>query len=244
MTARSDPRELAGCAETLAERVFEAVSVLRDRVVELAAASGPAETLHRKDIAAFRTTTLGMLREHRDIVVGMGLIAMPALLADRRRLQWWQYLAGRHEPAPLRVDLNPDSLGFYDCDAAEWFRVPRTSGRRHVVGPYIDAHGTDRYLLTFTAPVRSARSFLGVVGADVPVSVFENRMLRAWGRLGSDVMIVNSQGRVVVSNSTRTLTGDLLADAAASGATAAVGAAAGAIDLPDMPWQVRIAPRL
>lgn len=231
---RADPGELAGPAELLAERVFDAVTVLRDRVLELAAAGGPGETLHHKDIAAVRTTAQDLLRRHRDVVVGMGLIATPGLLADRRRLQWWQYLPGRDEPAPLRVDLDPESLGFYDCDAADWFSVPRRSGRRHVVGPYIDAHGTDRYLLTFTVPVRSAHSFLGVVGADVPVSVFENRMLRAWGRQVSDVMIVNSQGRVVVSNSTRALTGDLLTQTPDPAA---------AIDLPDMPWQVRIAPR-
>ena len=238
MTTPADPAGLAGCVESLAERVFGALTVLRDLVLELAAGSGPTEQLQRKDIAGIRQATLGLLLEHRDVVVGMGLIAARGLLTDdRRRLQWWQFGPGRDEPSPLRVDLDPDSLGFYDCDSADWFSVPRSSGRRHVVGPYIDAHGTDRYLLTFTVPISSARSFLGVVGADVPVAVFENTMLRTWGRQDRDVMIINSQGRVVVSNSTRALAGDLVIEAAGRG----VGGAA--IDLPDMPWQVRVTSR-
>ena len=238
MTAQADPTSLAGCVESLVERVFGALAVLGDLVHELVVGSGPIEQLQRKDIAGVRQATLGLLLEHRDVAVGMGFIAARGLLSDdRRRLQWWQFVPGRDEPSPLRVDLNPNSLGFYDCDSADWFSVPRSSGRRHVVGPYIDAHGTDRYLLTFTVPISSATSFLGVVGADVPVSVFENRMLRAWGRQSSDVMIINSQGRVVASNSSRALAGDLVLDPAGH----SVGRTA--IDLPGMPWQLRVSSR-
>ena len=74
------------------------------------------------------------------------------------------------------------------------------------MGPYVDALGTDCYLLTFTAPVLSGGVFLGVVGADVPVSRFERKLLGAWrlcgesrgqaGDAGADVLIINSQGRV------------------------------------------------
>ena len=230
------PRGVAHCVETMAERVFDALTVLRDLVIELAG-SAQAEQLQRKDIAGIRQATLGLLLAHRDIVVGMGLIAAPGLLADhRRRLHWWQFVPGREEPAPLRVDLDPDSLGFYDCDSADWFSVPRTSGRRHVVGPYIDAHGTDRHLLTFTMPISPAGSFLGVVGADVPVSVFENRMLRAWGRQEQrrdDHQHPGPGGGVQLDQGAGRGPGDR-----------GIGRAAGtAIDLADLPWQVRVTAR-
>jgi hypothetical protein len=104
----------------------------------------------------------------------------------------------------------------------------------------VDALGTDRYLLTFTAPVMAEGTFLGVVGADVPVARFERHLLRAWadpaGPAGSDVLIINSQGRVVVSNCVRALSGDLLADDSAVAGSLR-------LDLQDVPWQLLLSDR-
>lgn len=236
MTGRREAEpQLAGSTENLVERVFGAVDTLRDRLLAGAASTARRESLHRRE-HQLRADVMELLATHRDIIVGMGAIAQQNVSGDPapHRLQWWQYVAGREQPSALRVDLNPDSIGFYDCDAAEWFRVPRQSGRRHIVGPYVDAHGTDRYLLTFTVPVLAGAEFLGVVGADVPVSVFENRLLAAWGRQHCDVLIVNEQRRVVVSNSPRALCGDLLPTGAAESALER-------IELPGTPWQLLVA---
>jgi len=227
-------QDLMTSVESMAERVFDAVERLRRHVLERwESVIIRHEPLRGKDIAGLRDGVLELLAEQRDLVVGMGLIVTPGLLPDeQRRLEWWQYVPGHREPAALRVDLNPDSMGFYEYDSADWFAVPRSSGQRHIVGPYVDAHGTDRYLLTFTMPVLTGSEFLGVVGADVPVSRFETRLLRAWGRLDSEVLIVNSDRRVVVSNSARVLAGDLLS-----------GADSGTLDIPGLPWRLRVAPR-
>ena len=113
------------------------------------------------------------------------------------------------------------------------------------MGPYVDAHGTDRHLLTFTAPVLAEDIFLGVVGADVPVARFERHLLSAWGLTGTagrtgevsaDVVIVNSQGRVVVSNCAHVLSGDLVPGDASPGPTAC-------LDLTDVPWQLQLSMR-
>ena len=227
-------QDLMTSVESVAERVFDAVERLRRHVLERwESVIIRHEPLRGKDIAGLRDGVLELLAEQRDLVVGMGLIVTPGLLPDeQRRLEWWQYVPGHREPAALRVDLNPDSMGFYEYDSADWFAVPRSSGQRHIVGPYVDAHGTDRYLLTFTMPVLDGSEFLGVVGADVPVSRFETRLLRAWGPLDSEVLIVNSDRRVVVSNSARVLAGDLLS-----------GADSGTVDIPGLPWRLRVAPR-
>ena len=227
-------QDLMTSVESVAERVFDAVERLRRHVLERwESVIIRHEPLRGKDIAGLRDGVLELLAEQRDLVVGMGLIVTPGLLPDeQRRLEWWQYVPGHREPAALRVDLNPDSMGFYEYDSADWFAVPRSSGQRHIVGPYVDAHGTDRYLLTFTMPVLTGSEFLGVVGADVPVSRFETRLLRAWGRLDSEVLIVNSDRRVVVSNSARVLAGDLLS-----------GVDSGTVDIPGLPWRLRVAPR-
>src|SRR5690606_29758957 len=101
--------------------------------------------------------------------------------------------------------------GFYDYAAAEWFVVPQQRGRRHVVGPYVDVHGTDLYLLTLTMPIVADGHFLGVAGADVPVARFETLVLRELGDVpsGGDLVVVNTEGRVVLSTSARWLIGSL-----------------------------------
>lgn len=245
---RDDPASYAATAESIVERVFGAVHELRDQVLaSRSAATVRRERLQSRHIAELRPGLIRLLAQHRDIVVGMGMIVAPGLLpTERRHLEWWQYLPGREQPSALQVDLNPDSLGFYDYDTAEWFSVPRSTGRRHIVGPYVDALGTDRYLLTFTAPVLADGVFLGVVGADVPVSRFERKLLGAWrlcgesearaGDVRTDVLIINSQGRVVVSNCASALSGDLVG----GGASPTPGVR---VDLTDLPWHLQISTR-
>lgn len=184
--------------EALVDRVFGAVDRLRDGVV-----GGPV------DPATLQVRARDLLAEHRELIIGMGMIVAPGAAAGaRRRILWWQDLGGP-EPTALQVDLNPHSLGFYDYGAADWFSVPRDSGGRYVDGPYVDVHGTDRYLLTFTVPVVAGGEFLGVVGADVPVARLESLLLPAWGRL--DAVVINADGRVVVGNTADALPGERLA---------------------------------
>lgn len=190
--------ESAGaCVEALVDRVFGAVDDLRRSVL-----GGPV------DPVALQARARDLLAEHRDLIIGMGMIVAPAATAGgRRRILWWQDLGGP-EPTALQVDLNPHSLGYYDYGAAGWFSVPRDSGGRYVDGPYVDVHGTDRYVLTFTVPVVDGAEFLGVVGADVPVSRLETLLLGAWGGLDVDAVVVNAEGRVVVGNTVDALPGE------------------------------------
>jgi hypothetical protein len=170
------------------------------------------------------------------LAVGLGLIAVPG--PDRElplRLEWWQVDAGSDRLLALDPDLRPSSVGFYDYASADWFDVPRRTGRRHVVGPYVDVHGTGRYLLTLTAPVTAADGFLGVSGADIPVSRFENHVLHELGSLDNAFVLVSDENRVVLSTVPQWPTGSLL-----------VGSPddpdAGEL-LPHLPWRLRVLPR-
>jgi len=73
-----------------------------------------------------------------------------------------------------------------------------------------------------------------MAGADVPVSRFERRLLGAWGGRGVEVTIIDNQGRVVMSNCAHALSGDLLSDPDRSTVR---------VDLPDVPWHVRVVDR-
>jgi hypothetical protein len=196
--------QAASVIEGVVERVFRSVAEVRDDLVAGYRAAGGR--MCDADVTAVREPLRARLTREREVAVGMGVIVAPGLLADRPlRMEWWQ---AEDDLVLLEVDLNPASVGFYDYAAAEWFTVPRQTGRRHVVGPYVDVHGTDRYLLTLTLPVLADDTFVGVAGADVPVARFETLVLRELGDLAADVVVVNTEDRVVLSTSPRWLVGD------------------------------------
>jgi hypothetical protein len=198
---RSQGERAAAVIEGVVERVFRSVAEVRDDLVAGYRAAGGR--MCDADVTAVREPLRARLTREREVAVGMGVIVAPGLLVDRPlRMEWWQ------AEGLLEVDLNPASVGFYDYAAAEWFTVPRQTGRRHVVGPYVDVHGTDRYLLTLTLPVLADDTFVGVAGADVPVARFETLVLRELGDLAADVVVVNTEDRVVLSTSPRWLVGD------------------------------------
>jgi hypothetical protein len=187
------------------ERVFAAVSVIHTAALRELTRAGSGPPLDEQ--------VQELLREPGQIAVGLGLVAAPRPQRDLPpRLQWWQVDPAAGRLVQLDPDLRPASLGYYDYTATDWFDVPRRTGRRHVVGPYVDVHGTGRYLLTLTGPVVSPRGeeFLGVVGADVPVSGFESHVLHLLGAPRQPFLLVNDEDRVVLSTSPRWLVGDLV----------------------------------
>jgi len=192
------------------EGVFASVDDLhRETVACHQAAATRGDRLTDDDIRGLAPGIAARLREPGQVAVGLGLILEPSLLRTHPlRIEWWQRAAGSDEPVETEFDLRPDSIGFYDYATTDWFAVPRRTRQRHVVGPYVDVHGTDRYLLTLTMPIESDGEFLGVAGADVPLTVFETAILRHTGE--DEAAVVNHEGRVVLSTSSRWITGSLV----------------------------------
>jgi hypothetical protein len=217
---------IAGMVATAVEGVFACVADLRDPAL---AALGAGEPAARDGAAALEERARDLLAAPGQLAVGLGLVAAPRPDRDIRLL-WWQADPDSGLVAALRPDLRPASLDFYDYPATDWFDVPRRTGQRHVVGPYVDVHGTGRYLLTLTGPLVAGEEFLGVVGADVPVNRFENHLLRALDPGVDAVVVLNEESRVVLSTSPCWLIGDLL-DAPPGAATASAG-------VPGVPWRL------
>jgi hypothetical protein len=212
------------------EGVFATVEDVHAAVLRSLAGAGPTRRpVLEQDVAA-------VLHEPDQLAVGLGLVVAPRPENDLPlRLEWWQVDPEGGRLRALEPDLRPASLGYYDYTATEWFDVPRRTGRRHVVGPYVDVHGTGRYLLTLTQPVVLDGDFLGVVGADVSVGRFETRVLRILGPLEHPLVVLTDQGRVVLSTSPRWLVGDLVTT---SGALPGAGS-----PLPGVPWRLHLLPR-
>lgn len=197
--AAPDAAGIAAVVASAVGAVFETVATIRSAadVVLADAATDPT---------AFTGRVRELLGSPGQLAVGLGLVAAPGPGRDLRLL-WWQTDPGSGRLVALHPDLRPASLGFYDYTTADWFDVPRRTGRRHVVGPYVDVHGTGQYLLTLTEPVTDGGRFLGVVGADVPVRRFESHVLRELGPVRSPLVLLDEEQRVVLSTSPRWLVG-------------------------------------
>jgi hypothetical protein len=225
----TDAGRIAAAVTEVIERVFGAVAEIRPAALELLHAEPDAA----ETSAGLEQQVRALLAAPGQFAVGLGLIVAPrAGNGFRRRLHWWQIDPAADRLVALDPDLRTSSLGFYDYTAADWFAVPLRTGRRHVVGPYVDVHGTGRYVLTLTEPVLADGEFLGVVGADVPVPRFESHLLRVLAAVDAPFLVVNDEDRVVLSTSPGPLVGDRLpADGVAAGPAAPV---------PGVPWQVRL----
>ena len=88
---------------------------------------------------------------------------------------------------------------FYEYTKAEWMSLPRLNREPVVVGPYVDF---DKYLLTLAVPIVVSDHFIGVAAADVRLDDFERSVAYPLSRFELPCLIVNSEGRVVVSNTT------------------------------------------
>ena len=208
------------------ERVFATVAAVRDAALRPGARDGFAT-----GAPVLGEDVRGRLLERGQLAAGLGLVVAPR--PERGlplRLEWWQVDPDDGRLRRLDPDLKPSSLGYYDYTATEWFDVPRRTGRRHVVGPYVDVHGTGAYLLTLTEPVHVDGEFAGVAGADVPVRRFETHLLRVLGRSSGSFVLVNDEDRVVLSSAARWLVGELVApEVVSSGAVA---------EIPGAPWRL------
>jgi hypothetical protein len=225
-THPDDADRIADVVTGAVEQVFDTVAAIHGAALAvLGVGSEPSDAAP----AGLEERARALLGAPGQLAVGLGLVAAPRPEGEVGLL-WWQVDPAGGRLVALHPDLRPASLGYYDYTATDWFDVPRRTGRRHVVGPYVDVHGTGRYLLTLTAPVVAAGEFLGVVGADVPVSRFEGQLLRALGPIDRPLVLLDEEGRVVLSTSPRWLVGDLTRTPPAG-----AGPAAG---IPGVPWRL------
>lgn len=161
-------------------------------------------------LCALRDPIFAQLHHARETLAGTGVILSENLLPDHPHLlEWWQNNADA-PPSYLVVEHDPASVDFYDYQSAAWFAIPRESGGRALVGPYVDYSGTDEYMLTLARPVHSGSRFLGVAAADIHSGMFETLLLRIMGHAIPAVALVNSTGRVVASNTASRVTGSLV----------------------------------
>ena len=212
-----------GCVEAVDRtfgRVFERINSWRTLIEAYVDHQDGAPSVEGLD-SVVESITVPELSVDGALMIGAGFVAAPGFLVDAPwHLAWWlghanTFGIGSADPTIRRLlaDEDPTSESFRDYTTLEWWRVPTTTGERHITGPYVDYLCTDDYTLTLTAPVHNGTRVIGVVGADLYVNDVERALLPHVRGLAA-ATIVNASGRVVVSTDAHRPTGSLLRTAA------------------------------
>lgn len=78
----------------------------------------------------------------------------------------------------------------------------------HLHGPYVDFLGVDEYTLTCSIPIEIGGRFAGVAASDLNFAKFEQVFLELARGIDEHVALVNLDGRIVCTTSSRFLPGE------------------------------------
>lgn len=225
-------------ANSVLDEVFAGIRVLAEQAAALHAhALAESRKPTTAELATIRTTVLEHLHRDHPKLAGTGVIAAPDTLADEPRwLEWWRTPGDSDQPQALVPDLDPGHVDGYVYTSAPWFEKPRATGRRVVVGPYVDYAGTDEYILTFADPIQVGERFVGVAAADIRTTDLEQRLLPLLSVAGTQLLLVNAYGRVIASNTPAAIVGSLVHPEHTSGDQVAIGTAW--TDCTGLPWSL------
>ncbi|GAA1964925.1 cache domain-containing protein [Agromyces allii] len=226
--------DAAAAVSRLFSGVFEQLAAWRSPI-EQAIAPGIREIAAETAVGEVRPAELDQvvaglvlprLTEPDPLHVGAGFIADGEIVRGRDvHFAWWlgpladNPVLGSTD-APTRLDLSTRGYTEYlrDFRALEWYRIPSTTRRAHVTGPYVDHLCTCDYLLTLTMPVHApdGERMVGVVGADITVRRLEAELLARFLAAEAPLALVNADSRVVLSTEPSLQVGQLAGDAAAT----------------------------
>jgi hypothetical protein len=200
----------AGFAEVTQEvvTVFEHHFARTRRLAELVVALAASGPLTESRLPSLRGEVAGWLTG-TDAAVGYGFIAAPDVVEGWQRYLCWFQL-GERGVRRLQLNLDPEDVNIYDYLDMDWFSKSRDERRPVVYGPWVDYMGSQQFVLTCTVPVVHDDTFLGIAGADLVVSRLETELIPVLKRIDADVVLVNENRQLVMSNSARWIPGGRL----------------------------------
>jgi hypothetical protein len=212
MMAQQHSNSALTATETLIARLFDFVSEInRELEGRLDNASQASGLLTPDAIKGLASVLQGRLPLEGTLVAGAGAALAPEVLSGiPRYMEWWTSPIDDSASKPLVVSFDPRSLNYYDYIEAEWYLRAQANRGPTVVGPYVDALGTDENVITLSVPSFHNQSFAGVCSVDLRAGVLEGRVTRALRELGESAALVNGEGRVIASTSVDRLPGSLV----------------------------------
>lgn len=205
----------AAASTTLTVEVGAIVESLVEKLEALARDAAPVLAAGGTFDAVRSRISLASLQRIEDFptfVKGMGVIAEVDVMPGHPYwIQWWE----RTEAGPVADNhhvLDPTREDFYDYEAREFFDRPRREHAPCAYGPYVDYGGVDDYILTVAVPIMGDKSFYGVTCVDILVADLES-WLSPLLAAAAESYLLNSERRVIVSNSIAHGVGDVMTSA-------------------------------
>ncbi len=134
---------------------------------------------------------------------GAGYCASDVVINEGNPLAWWQ---GSNRSL-LGASMFGPGQAAIDLQRLEWYRIPETTEKRHVAGPFVDYLCSNEVTITASMPLKIDGKFAGVICVDVLVSSLEQTLLPGLAELGG-ATLTNSNGRVIISTNFEYQTGD------------------------------------
>jgi hypothetical protein len=165
----------------------------------------------RSDLGAIRDDLQTCLRRPNHPMDRIGVATALDYLTDAPYWMEWWAAESRGGLEYVSHSLNPQQDAFYEYTSRTWFVAAERSKTTAIIGPYVDFGGINSYSYTVTisVPLITARGFAGVVGADILAEQFEHFLVAVETRQ-KPVVLVNSDLRVIASNTSAFLPGDVL----------------------------------
>lgn len=146
-----------------------------------------------------------------DVVHGLGFMTEVGVLTDAPYwMHWWQRAADGAFDRDYRHQMDPARDDFYDYASRDYMVRPRESGAPSAMGPYIDFGGVDDNIVTVSVPVSVGDAFVGIMAADIRMAALERELSPWLARADGVRVVLNSELRVLLSNSVHYLVGDVL----------------------------------
>jgi DNA-binding FadR family transcriptional regulator len=189
-----------------AEHIVQQLNVLAAAAAEPLAA-GDAPTVIQQRVAASLFSRLG---EIEPATHGLGVIAeVGAVPGHAYWLDWWQRTKAGGLDRDTRHVMDPRRDDFYDYESREFIAHPRKDLVPWATGPYVDHGGVDDYLVTVSVPIVREGRFLGVAATDLLAADLEGTFAPWLARAENPCLLLNAEGRVIVSNSVTHHAGDV-----------------------------------
>jgi hypothetical protein len=186
------------------------VNLLEGMGAELAGGFEQLKTAEELSVEVAHSVLPGLPKVD-DVVHGLGFMTEVGVLPETPYwMEWWQRAPDGTFDRDYSHQLDPTRDDFYDYASKGYMTQPRESGGPSAMGPYVDHGGVDDSIITVSVPVTTKGSFVGIMAADVRVATLERSVSRWLAQAMGVCVLLNSEFRVLLSNSVRYNVGDVL----------------------------------
>jgi DNA-binding FadR family transcriptional regulator len=219
------------------ESAVAEVMALGDRL--LAAATESIEQMERGVLTAIGDSVMGDVADLAELYD----VARAAL---REHLPWIRQLGFTSNPAYFGVaeligcsapegaeSIRPSSADWtgYDFSTAVWWPHGTPDKRINATGAFVDASGSNEYIVAFSKAVLRGTTMVGVASADCPVKDLQSLFEPILVQMPRGTSVIDQNG-IVIGTNTASLIGGTLRPSTDFGEL---------VDFPGVPWRLHVA---